>query len=28
MPDLVQDVLSFVSVSLFIATFAIWVSAI
>ncbi|OYR18877.1 putative membrane protein [Brucella thiophenivorans] len=28
MTDLVYDVLSFVSVSLFVATFAIWVSAI
>jgi hypothetical protein len=28
MTDLVHDVLSFISVSLFIATFAIWVSAI
>ncbi len=28
MTDLVYDVLSFVSVSLFVATFAIWVSVI
>ncbi len=28
MADLVYDVLSFVSVSLFVATFAIWVSII
>jgi len=28
MTDLIHDILAFISISLFIATFAIWVSAI